>query len=124
MALIVIAEDEFLLSDMLESVLEDAGYQAVSATHGVAALNLIHERKPDLVITDFMMPLMTGLELAAAIRSDPMLEALPVILVSGAQGGIGRSHPEMFDCVLDKPYDIDRLLAEVAALLENGRTAS
>lgn len=117
MPLIVIAEDEFLIADVLAMMLEDAGYEVESAPHGRAALTLVQEKRPALVITDFMMPLMTGLELAQAIRGDAAIAHIPIILVSGAQGSIGRAHPEAFNAVLDKPYDEKKLIATVAALL-------
>lgn len=117
MAIIVIAEDEFLLADLLASFLEDEGHEVRSAPHGVAALKLVRAHKPDLVITDFMMPLMTGLELAREIRTDETLAMIPILLVSGAQGDIGRDHPNMFDAVLDKPYSQSDLLITVGRLL-------
>jgi CheY-like chemotaxis protein len=117
MPLIVIAEDEFLIADVLAMMLEDAGYEVASAPHGKAALALVREKRPSLVITDFMMPLMTGLELAQAMRADSELSSIPIILVSGAQGSIGRAHPDAFDAVLDKPYDEKRLIETVARLL-------
>lgn len=117
MAIIVVAEDEFLLADLLASFLEDDGHEVRSAPHGVAALKLVRAHKPDLVITDFMMPLMTGLELAREIRADDTLSKIPILLVSGAQGDIGRAHPEMFNAVLDKPYTQSALLASVGQLL-------
>ncbi len=120
MATIIIAEDEFLLADMLQFMLEDAGHTVLTAPHGAAALELINAQKPDLLITDFMMPLMTGLELAKSIRDNPHLTGLPIILVSGAQGAIGRAHPEIFDAVLDKPYNMDVLLRTVNDLLARG----
>jgi CheY-like chemotaxis protein len=79
--------------------------------------NLSGKKRPDLVITDFMMPLMTGLELAQALRDDGELSSIPIILVSGAQASIGRSHPDMFNAVLDKPYDETRLLNAVDVAL-------
>jgi CheY-like chemotaxis protein len=117
MAIIVIAEDEFLLADMLSSLLEDAGHEVRSASHGAGALKLVRTHKPDLVITDFMMPLMTGLELAEAIRAEDALSKIPILLVSGAQGNIGRSKPEIFNAVLDKPYTQAMLYAAVNRLL-------
>lgn len=117
MAMIVIAEDEFLLADMLAIMLEDAGHDVMRAAHGAKALSLIHDNRPDLVITDFMMPLMTGLELAQSIRADSTLAGIPIILVSGAQGAIGRAHPDLFNVVLDKPYKEVELLAAVDAAL-------
>ncbi len=121
MAMILIAEDEFLLADVLGFILEDEGHTVIKASHGRAALAAIEKSVPDLVITDFMMPLMTGLELALAIRAKPELERLPIILVSGAQGKIGREHPEAFDAVIDKPYYPEVLLKRVAELLTEGR---
>jgi CheY-like chemotaxis protein len=117
MAIIVIAEDEFLLADMLSSFLEDEGHDVSSAPHGVAALEIIRELRPALIITDFMMPLMTGLELAQAVRGEDLLAKIPIILVSGAQGSIGRAHPEAFDVVMDKPYRLEDMLETVNRLL-------
>ncbi|MFN7091854.1 MAG: response regulator [Allorhizobium sp.] len=118
MPLIVIAEDEFLIADVLAMMLEDAGYEVASAPHGVAALALIKENRPALVITDFMMPLMTGLELAQSIRADPELTSIPIILTSGAQGSIGRAEPQMFNAVLDKPYNERQLTKLISELLD------
>lgn len=117
MALIVIAEDEFLIADVLAMMLEDAGYEVATAPHGLAALQLAKDMRPSLVITDFMMPLMTGLELAQAMRSDAQLQNIPIILMSGAQGNIGRANPGMFNVVLDKPYQGERLINIIAELL-------
>ena len=117
MPLVVIAEDEFLLADMLAVMLEDAGYEVATAAHGRAALALIQEKRPQLVITDFMMPLMTGLELAQTMRADDVLAEIPIILVSGAQGSIGRDNPDVFNAVFDKPYSETMLLQTVNDLV-------
>lgn len=117
MALIVIAEDEFLIQDVLAMMLEDAGHEVEAASHGVAALDLVKKLRPALVVTDFMMPLMTGLELARAMRANAELRTIPIILTSGAQGSIGRAEPEMFNAVLDKPYREEELLASIDNLL-------
>jgi CheY-like chemotaxis protein len=120
MALIVVVDDEFLLADLLASLLVAEGHEVMTAPHGRGALQIIRERKPALVITDFMMPLMTGLELAQALRADSELEDIPVILVSGAQGASAReSHPELFAAIFDKPYDRKALLKAVAKLLDS-----
>lgn len=117
MALIVIADDEFLLAAMLADILEDEGHETVLASHGQEALERIRSRRPALLITDFMMPVMTGLELAQAIRADKEIEDLPIILVSGAQGNIARAHGDLFAEVIDKPYRHEELLLAVERLL-------
>ena len=113
---IVVAEDEFLIADLLVVSLEDAGHEVHDAAHGMDALKLIRSLEPDLVITDFLMPLMTGLELAETMKADSVLQGIPIILVSGAQGAIARSRTDLFDLVFDKPYAMDRLLTAVADL--------
>jgi CheY-like chemotaxis protein len=122
MALIVIAEDEFLIAEVLKIMLEDAGHQVEAAAHGVAALDLVQQKRPDLVLTDFMMPLMTGLELAQNIRANPDLTDIPIILMSGAQASIGRAHPEAFNAVLEKPYNEARLLSTIEQVMKSRAT--
>jgi CheY-like chemotaxis protein len=121
MALILVADDEILLAEMLADLLEDAGHEVLTAPHGRAALEIMQTRRPDLVITDFMMPLMTGLELAEAIRTDGDTRELPVILVTGAQGLLARQSPDLFNLVVDKPYDPRLLLEQVEHLLHRTR---
>lgn len=120
MALILVADDEFLLADILATFLREEGHEVMTAAHGLIALQMIRERRPAVVITDFMMPLMTGLELAQAIRADAALEGLPVILVSGAQGLTGREHGNLFAAVFDKPYDLEAMLVAVNKVLSTG----
>ncbi|MBU6450078.1 MAG: response regulator [Rhodospirillales bacterium] len=122
MALIVVVDDEFLLADYLASLLTDEGHEVVTAAHGRAGLQLIRERKPALVITDFMMPLMTGLELAQALAADAELADLPIILVTGGQGLIARDHGELFDEIFDKPYDQSLMIEAVQRLTAAPKT--
>lgn len=117
MALILIAEDEYLLAVMLAGFLEDAGHEVRMAPHGAAALMLLEERRPDLLISDYMMPLMNGVELAEAVRKHAFLGSMPILLVSGAQGHLARSRPDLFTAVLDKPYAAKELLEVVQRLL-------
>jgi CheY-like chemotaxis protein len=118
MAHILVVDDEVLLAVLLAGLLEDEGYHVETASNGQAALSAIQNQRPDLVVTDFMMPTMTGLELAEAVRSDGALADLPIILVSGAQGAIARQRPELFQAVLDKPYRNDAMLREVAKCIK------
>lgn len=117
MALIVVADDEVLLTEMLTAVLEDAGYDVLAAAHGKEALELVRQHNPQLLITDFMMPIMTGLELAESLRQESRFAELPILLVTGAQGAVARRHPELFTQVLDKPYNVQRLLDIVGGIL-------
>lgn len=114
---ILIVDDEYLIADILGFALEDEGFLVEKASNGHKALDALKEKRVDLVITDYMMPVKNGLELAQAIREDLLLPDLPVILMSGAQASQGRDCPELFAAVFDKPFDMDRMIAKVRELL-------
>ncbi len=113
MTTILVVDDEFLITDILVDALEEEGFRVLTASNGRKALEVLDKEVPALVMTDFMMPLMNGLELARAIKANPDWARIPVILLSGAQGAIARSHPELFAAVFDKPFRIENILAAV-----------
>lgn len=117
MALILIVEDELPLALTLADALEDEGHEVETAPNGAVALEVVREQHPAVIITDFMMPVMTGLELARAVHDTADLSATPIILLSGAQSAIARDHPELFNVVLDKPYQYQTLIQHVGSLL-------
>lgn len=117
MAVIVVADDEFLLAQMLADLLEDEGHSVLTAQDGRRALDLLRTSDAKLLITDFMMPRMNGLELAQEIRADEVLSDLPILLVSGAQSKIARQHTDLFNEVLDKPYSHRRVVELVAEMI-------
>jgi CheY-like chemotaxis protein len=115
---ILVVDDEFLVAETVTYLLEDEGYEVAQASHGRQALAMIQADRPALVITDFMMPLMTGLELAQALKALPEYRDLPIILVSGAQGAIAREHHAFFAAVFDKPFQNHLLLDQVRKLVD------
>ncbi|WPO98006.1 response regulator [Pseudomonas sp. HR96] len=117
MATILIVDDEYVIADILGYALEDEGYTVVKAGNGRKGLEILERDRPTLVITDFMMPLMDGLEFARAIRERPAFEQTPIVLMSGAQANLGRDNPHIFAAVFDKPFDIDKVIAKVSELL-------
>lgn len=112
---ILIVDDEYLIADILGFALEDEGFLVVKASNGLKALEALKEKRVQLVITDYMMPLLDGKELVRSMREDPDLSDLPVILMSGAQANQG--DPELFAAVFDKPFDMDGMIAKVRELL-------
>ncbi|MDH0303445.1 MULTISPECIES: response regulator [unclassified Pseudomonas] len=114
---ILIVDDEYLIADILGFALEDAGFLVEKASNGRKALEALREKRVDLVITDYMMPVQNGEELVRSIRDELQLPDLPVILMSGAQASQGRLRPELFADVFEKPFDIDRMIAKVRELL-------
>jgi CheY-like chemotaxis protein len=117
MTTILIVDDEYLIADILSFALEDEGYLTVTAGGGKRALSILEREKPQLIITDYMMPEMNGIELAEAVRSHKTLGNIPIMLMSGAQAHLGVARPDLFRQVFDKPFDIQMVLAAVKSLL-------
>ncbi len=118
MKTVLILDDEYLIADILSFALEDEGISTVTAGRGQKALEILDRERPDLIITDFMMPGMTGIEFAEAVRARESTSKTPMILMSGAQAHLGVERPDLFAEVLAKPFDIAVVLDKVKALLE------
>ena len=86
MAWILVVDDEYVLVEMVASLIEDLGLHSAMAANGEEALHqlLLASDQPALVISDIMMPRMSGLELAMAVKGNPRLQDVPVVLMSAA----------------------------------------
>jgi two-component system, NtrC family, sensor kinase len=82
MATILIVDDEIFSRSMLELALQQAGYTVVCAVDGAEALAAAQKQRPDLIITDVLMPVMDGFELCRQCKTDTMLRKVPIILYS------------------------------------------
>lgn len=109
-------EDEPDLRFVLRRVFTRAGHEVTEAGNGAAALALVHESPPDLVVTDIMMPVMDGVELIRALRADPATAAIPILSVSGDWQLAADA-----DAALAKPYRSKEILAVAEGLLQEGR---
>ena len=98
-------------------------YQVKVANNGLAALELIREQKPDLVITDVMMPELNGFELLQILRHDPTTQQIPIILLSARAGenAMIEGLEAQADDYLIKPFSSRELLARVQSILEMTR---
>jgi CheY-like chemotaxis protein len=117
MTTILVVDDEFLIADVLAFALEDEGFMVVRASNGRKALDVLQRDRPALVITDFMMPVMNGLEFAKAIRDKLDDHAPPIILMSGAQAEIARQNADLFAGIFDKPFRVGDIVQAVIALV-------
>jgi signal transduction histidine kinase len=122
-ARIVLADDNADMRAYVADLLGPA-YRVEAVDNGLAALAAIRRQLPDLVISDIMMPGLDGMELAAAMRKDPALRPVPVILLSARAGEEARNEglSAGADDYMVKPFTARELLARVGALLELVRT--
>jgi CheY-like chemotaxis protein len=114
---ILLVEDDVAAAEALRYLLEIRGYAVVTARQGREAVACLEEGRPDLVLSDVMMPIMDGLELAAEIRRRPELSGMPVVLMSAAHEVLHRAGP-LADVLLPKPLDFPRLLSALDELLD------
>ncbi len=112
---ILVVDDEFDILTTWRLVLEMEGYEIATASNGRAALESARANPPDLVITDWMMPHMDGIELIRRLCADDGLTGVPVILTSAAAHPPALEHPHARFC--RKPFSIDDLLAAVRELI-------
>jgi CheY-like chemotaxis protein len=121
MTVVLVAEDDGDVCLVLARLLERAGFTVLTAADGRAALQMAVLHHPDVVLTDFDMPGMTGLELCRAIRADAELSAVPVAILSGRlQPGDPRAEGVHLCGVMLKPFDNRELVAAVRKLAEVG----
>ena len=103
---------------LLEAVLVPRGYEVVTATDGLAALDLVETEKPDLILLDVMMPGLDGYAVCRHLRANDATAVLPVIMVTSSIGQEKRKAIEAgADDFIPKPFNHDELLTRVRSLL-------
>lgn len=107
---VLVVDDESNMRFLIRIILESAGYEVVEAAHGAAALERMKESQVDLVVTDLMMPVMTGRELVERLRADPGTASIPIVVVSAS------SIATAADAVLAKPFEPSALLEAASSL--------
>ncbi len=122
--LVLVVEDEAALATMLRYNLEKQGYRVEEAADGQEALTRIAETQPDLVLLDWMLPQMSGLEVCRQIRRRSATRDLPVIMVTARtedQDAV-RGLNTGADDYIAKPFSMDALLARIRALLRRSNS--
>ncbi len=122
--LVLVVEDEPALATLLRYNLEKQGFRVEEAGDGQEALNRIVESQPDLVLLDWMLPTLSGIEVCRQIRRRPATRDLPVIMVTARvedQDAV-RALNTGADDYITKPFGIEALLARMRALLRRSAT--
>ncbi len=122
MPLIMVVDDEPDILAMLDMILRRHGYETILSEGGEEAIELIRQKKPDLILLDLMMPRIEGTELLRRLRSDEALKDIPVVVVS-VRSTIekeSREAMELADEYITKPIDVPVLISTIEKLLQRG----
>jgi DNA-binding response OmpR family regulator len=117
---IIVVDDEAYVTSTLASKLRQAGHDVSVAHNGEDGLALVSQQPPDLLITDYQMPLMSGYEMSVKLKEQPVTELVPVLMLT-ARGHhltpteLARTNIWM---IIDKPFSARELMASVAEILD------
>lgn len=116
---IVVADDESHILHVVSMKLSNAGYQVLTAMDGEEALELCRNELPDLLITDYQMPIMTGLEVCQALRQDVRTRGIPVLMLTARGFDLEQTQMSQVGIreVLSKPFSPREVLAKVQEVL-------
>jgi two-component system response regulator MprA len=120
---VLLADDDARLRQFLELELEEEGYAVRSCSDGIGTLTNIRQQPPDLLVLDWMLPDLSGVEVCQRLRSTGLL--LPVLMLTGRDAVADRVQAldAGADDYLVKPFSIEELLARLRALARRGPTA-
>lgn len=124
---ILIADDEAHITHVVSLKLRQAGLNVLVAANGEEAFELARANLPDMVVTDFQMPIMSGYDLSVALRKDPRTAGIPVLMIT-ARGHMLSPEDLMktnIKAVMCKPFSPRHVLERVTLILgEGGHTAA
>jgi CheY-like chemotaxis protein len=113
---ILLVDDDRKTLRPLRILLESEGYRVLTALNGHAAMSIVEADRPDLIVTDWMMPGVDGIALCRRLKADQATTTIPVVMLSAAQP----PHPDerLWDVLLRKPAPIERLIEVISHLLK------
>jgi CheY-like chemotaxis protein len=118
-ARVLVVDDNDLQRDVVADVLESEGYQVQVAATGADALASVRATPPEVVVLDLLLPDTDGATVLAALRADPALAALRVLVTTGVHSSSVRRLPGV-DAVLFKPFGMRELLDALDGVLGSG----
>ena len=120
MALMLVVEDEFGITELLDAVLTDEGHRVLTATNGKQGLEMLAAERPDLVFTDYMMPVMDGAAMLGAMAADPTLRGIPVVMMSSMREVAVAERCAGYVTFMRKPFRLTELVDVVERVLGGG----
>lgn len=116
---VLIVDDEIHIVHVVAIKLRNNGYEVISANNGSEAYELACEVNPDIIVTDYQMPIMTGMELVEQLRKNEQTMNIPVIMLTARSFAISKEQQEqlMISECLSKPFSPRELLINIEDIL-------
>ncbi|UXU74019.1 MULTISPECIES: phosphate regulon transcriptional regulator PhoB [unclassified Paracoccus (in: a-proteobacteria)] len=123
---VLVVEDEGAQREVLRYNLEAEGFQVVLAENGDEAMLLVAEEQPDLIVLDWMLPNVSGIEVCRRVKADPSTRQIPIIMLSARSEEVDRVRglETGADDYVVKPYSVVELMARLRTQLRRTRPAS
>jgi two-component system alkaline phosphatase synthesis response regulator PhoP len=116
---VLVVDDEIHIVHVVAIKLRNNGYEVLTAENGAEAFKVACEEKPDIIVTDFQMPVMTGLEMVEALRQNPDTADVPVIMLTARGFAIDENQKQKLrisECI-SKPFSPKELLRTIEDVL-------
>ena len=117
MAAVLVVDDEWAIAEVIADILGDQGHRVATASNGKQALARVREDVPDLIILDFMMPIVDGATTLRALAADPKTAVIPVVLMSSLPLATLKERCTGFTAYIQKPFLLDDIVGVVTRLL-------
>lgn len=116
---VLIVDDEIHIVHVVAIKLRNNGYEVISADNGVEAFELACSEKPDIIVTDYQMPIMTGMELVEKLRQHEETKDTPIIMLTARSFAISKEQQEQLQIsgCLSKPFSPRELLENIEDIL-------
>jgi CheY-like chemotaxis protein len=116
MPTILVVEDEYIIASMLQDLFEEAGYHIVTARSGREGLQRLAEVRPDLVLSDVMMPDLDGWALCQAMRAEASYRSIPIVLMTAVPAQISSAECD-YTALIPKPFDLESIMTTITRAL-------
>ena len=115
---ILVVDDERAIVEMLQTFLEEEGYQVVTAHNGEEGLKHLEKVRPAVILCDLMMPVLDGREMCRRLQSDQRYRSIPFVLMSAVKKAVNATDCH-YAALLTKPFHLDEVLSIVTKLVRN-----
>jgi CheY-like chemotaxis protein len=119
----LVVDDSMLIRHAVCRFLEQRGFSVASAANGVEAMQILSSVLPDLIVTDLMMPRMTGSELITAVKANPRMARIPLVVLAGRSSANDKKPEGRADYIIFKDIDIEEQLGKALKMTLGQKTA-